>query len=135
MGQSLHGVSDQVGLFLQYMGIRPCRAAYIYLHFMLSLLRLGTPFRNSIWELTAIHFGRRRESVLACIRRELHRAYAAAPERFYNGDGAVIPLCPPRCQDFLRFAQAMLAAYTFRSACRDGREQITITKAKVVFHW
>ena len=57
------------------MGIRPSSKAYQYLLFALTQLQCGTPFQNSIWELTAIHFGQKRENVLACVRREIAQCF------------------------------------------------------------
>ena len=71
MKQRSEVAADRAASYLREMGIRPSSKAYQYLLFALTQLQCGTPFQNSIWELTAIHFGQKRENVLACVRREI----------------------------------------------------------------
>lgn len=77
------------------MGIRPSSKAYQYLLFALTQLQCGTPFQNSIWELTAIHFGQKRENVLACVRREIAHAFRMAP-RDMQADGYNVNALSPK---------------------------------------
>lgn len=74
MKQRSEVAADRAASYLREMGIRPSSKAYQYLLFALTQLQCGTPFQNSIWELTAIHFGQKRENVLACVRREIAHA-------------------------------------------------------------
>lgn len=75
MKQRSEVAADRAASYLREMGIRPSSKAYQYLLFALTQLQCGTPFQNSIWELTAIHFGQKRENVLACVRREIAHAF------------------------------------------------------------
>ena len=96
MKQRSEVAADRAASYLREMGIRPSSKAYQYLLFALTQLQCGTPFQNSIWELTAIHFGQKRENVLACVRREIAHAFRMAPDRFSNervGDVPVWPSC------------------------------------------
>lgn len=61
MKQRSEVAADRAASYLREMGIRPSSKAYQYLLFALTQLQCGTPFQNSIWELTAIHFGQKRE--------------------------------------------------------------------------
>ena len=71
-------------------------------------LQCGTPFQNSIWELTAIHFGQKRENVLACVRREIAHAFRMAPDRFSNERVGDVPARPPQSMAFLRLGLYMI---------------------------
>ena len=62
MKQRSEVAADRAASYLREMGIRPSSKAYQYLLFALTQLQCGTPFQNSIWELTAIHFGQKREN-------------------------------------------------------------------------
>lgn len=72
MKQQSDHAAEQAALYLQQMGLRSSTKGYQYLNFALTQLLQGTPFQNTIWELTAIHFGQTRKNVMACVRRELH---------------------------------------------------------------
>ena len=85
MKQRSEVAADRAASYLREMGIRPSSKAYQYLLFALTQLQCGTPFQNSIWELTAIHFGQKRENVLACVRREIAHAFRMAPDRWKFG--------------------------------------------------
>lgn len=102
MKQRSEVAADRAASYLREMGIRPSSKAYQYLLFALTQLQCGTPFQNSIWELTAIHFGQKRENVLACVRREINRAFRMAPGRFIDETTDIIPDQPPKGMEFLR---------------------------------
>lgn len=72
MSQQADHAAEQAALYLQQMGLRPSTKGYQYLNFALVQLLQGTPFQNTIWELTAIHFSQTQKNVMACVRRELH---------------------------------------------------------------
>ena len=101
MKQRSEVAADRAASYLREMGIRPSSKAYQYLLF-------GTPFQNSIWELTAIHFGQKRENVLACVRREIAHAFRMAPDRFSNERVGDVPARPPQSMAFLRLGLYMI---------------------------
>ena len=103
MKQRSEVAADRAASYLREMGIRPSSKAYQYLLFALTQLQCGTPFQNSIWELTAIHFGQKRENVLACVRREIAHAFRFSNERV--GD---VPARPPQSMAFLRLGLYMI---------------------------
>lgn len=107
MNQYSDTMTGQAASYLQHMGIRPASKAYQYLLFALTQLQCGTPFQNSIWELTAIYFGEKRENVLTCVRREISCAFRQEPARFSDENG-VIPVRPPRNIEFLRLGLYMI---------------------------
>jgi len=111
MKQRSEVAADRAASYLREMGIRPSSKAYQYLLFALTQLQCGTPFQNSIWELTAIHFDQKRENVLACVRREISHAFHASPARFSDGCIGDVPARPPQSMDFLR-----LGLYEINSA-------------------
>ncbi len=102
MKQRSEAAADRVASYLLEMGIRTSSKAYQYLLFALTQLQCGTPFQNSIWELTAIHFGQKRENVLACVRREINRAFHMAPDRFIDKGAGIIPGQSPKAMEFLQ---------------------------------
>ena len=102
MKQRSEVAADRAASYLREMGIRPSSKAYQYLLFALTQLQCGTPFQNSIWELTAIYFNQKRENVLACVRREISHAFHAAPARFSDERIDDVPARPPQSMDFLR---------------------------------
>lgn len=104
MEHDCKSVSKQAAFCLQNLGIRPFTKGYLYLLFALTQLQQNTPFKNTIWELTAIYFGQKQKNILACVRREIGHAYGQEPGfslycRFTN---------PPKSDEFLRFAMTML---------------------------
>jgi len=105
MGHACESASEQVALYLQSLGIRPSTKAYQYLLFALTQLQQGTPFQNTIWDLTSIHFSQKRKNVLSCVRRELSRAYKQEPKRFfYEGDF----IYPAKTDEFLRLGMVAM---------------------------
>ena len=94
MKQRSEVAADRAASYLREMGIRPSSKAYQYLLFALTQLQCGTPFQNSIWELTAIHFGQKRENVLA--------------DRFSNERVGDVPARPPQSMAFLRLGLYMI---------------------------
>ena len=108
MKQRSEVAADRAASYLREMGIRPSSKAYQYLLFALTQLQCGTPFQNSIWELTAIHFGQKRENVLACVRREIAHAFRRAPDRFSNERVGDVPARPPQSMAFLRLGLYMI---------------------------
>lgn len=97
---AITGVGFYAGAKIDYL--------YQYLLFALTQLQCGTPFQNSIWELTAIHFGQKRENVLACVRREIAHAFRMAPDRFSNERVGDVPARPPQSMAFLRLGLYMI---------------------------
>lgn len=97
--------STQAARYLQGLGVRPSTKGYQYLLFALTQLQQNTPFKNTIWDLTAIYFGQKRKNVLACVRRELSHAYEQAPTLFFY-DGDFIRHSKP--EEFLRFAMVSM---------------------------
>ena len=75
MKQQSDHAAEQAALYLQQMGLRPSTKGYLYLNFALTQLLQGTPFQNTVWELTAIHFDQKRENVMSCVRREIAHAF------------------------------------------------------------
>lgn len=105
MEYDLERASKRAACYLQNLGVRPSTKGYQYLLFALTQLLENTPFRNTIWALTAIYFGQKRKNVLACVRRELFRAYEQESSGFYyEGDF----ICPSDPDEFLRFALASM---------------------------
>ncbi len=102
MKEHSEAAADRAASYLIDFGIRASSKAYQYLLFALTQLQCGTPFQNSIWELTAIHFGQKRENVLACVRREINRAFRMAPDHFMDETIGIIPDQPPKAMEFLR---------------------------------
>ena len=102
MKQRSETAADRAASYLKAMGIRASSKAYQYLLFALTQLQCGTPFQNSLWELTAIHFGQKRENVLACVRREIAHAFRMAPDSFMDETIGIIPDQPPKVMEFLR---------------------------------
>lgn len=109
--QLAHYQAEQIECYLRNVGIRPSAKAYQYLTFALTQLLQGTPFRESIWELTAIHFDQSRKNVLACVRRELLHSFAENPARFTSGIGACTLKKPPSTSEFLRLSFGMVSQY------------------------
>lgn len=109
--QLAHYQAEQIELYLQNVGIRPSAKAYHYLTFALAQLLQGTPFRESIWELTAIHFDQPRKNVLACVRRELSRSFAEDPARFESCIREDAIKSPPSTSKFLRLSFRMINQY------------------------
>ena len=91
MKQRSEVAADRAASYLREMGIRPSSKAYQYLLFALTQLQCGTPFQNSIWELTAIHFGQKRENVLSVWHRIVSRMSASAMSQ--HGRLRVWPSC------------------------------------------
>lgn len=112
MEQQFENSSEQAALYLQHVGIRPFTKAYQYLLFALTQLQQNTPFQNTLWELTAIYFGQTQENVLACVRREISRAFRMVPAHFSDESG-IVPVRPPKSTEFLRLGLYMIN----RSAC------------------
>ena len=102
MDQNSDVAAERAASYLIKKGIRPSSKAYQYLLFALTQLQCNTPFQNSIWELTAIHFGQKRENVLACIRREITHAFMESQERFSDGTQSTLPAKPPNYKEFLQ---------------------------------
>ena len=102
MKQRSEVAADRAASYLREMGIRPSSKAYQYLLFALTQLQCGTP------ELTAIHFGQKRENVLACVRREIAHAFRMAPDRFSNERVGDVPARPPQSMAFLRLGLYMI---------------------------
>lgn len=108
MNQQAHNRIGQIELYLQNIGIRPSVKAYQYLTFALAQLQQGTPFRESIWELTAIHFNQSRKNALACVRREITRSFTKDPARFASCIGETPPKSPPSTSEFLQLSFRMI---------------------------
>lgn len=106
MEDTLKNASERAAHYLQNLRIRPSTKGYQYLLFALTQLQNHTPFKNTIWDLTAIYFNQKRENVLACVRRELIHAYEQALSDFYYGGDAIPPSNP---EEFLRVALASMA--------------------------
>lgn len=100
--------------YLRNIGIRPSAKAYQYLTFALTQLQQGTPFRESIWELTAIHFDQPCKNVLACVRRELSRSFAEDPARFASCIREDALKSPPSTSEFLRLSFRIIGQYPKR---------------------
>lgn len=114
MDQLAHYQIEQIELYLQNIGIRPSAKAYQYLTFALTQLQQGTPFRESIWELTAIHFDQPCKNVLACVRRELSRSFAEDPARFASCIREDALKSPPSTSEFLRLSFRIIGQYPKR---------------------
>mgnify|MGYP000383381896 CR=1 FL=1 len=110
MNQHVDMLRGEVSLYLQSMGLRPSTKGYQYLCFALIQLLQGTPFQNTIWAVTAIHFDQALHNVLRCVRREIKHAFVENPERFADNQESSTPTEPPKNAEFLRLAQAMLTA-------------------------
>lgn len=105
--QQAHNQIERIGLYLRNIGIKPSVKAYQYLTFALVQLQQGTPFRESIWDLTAIHFNQSRKNVLACVRREITRSFAEDPARFASCIGEDPLKSPPSTSEFLQLSFRM----------------------------
>lgn len=110
--QQAHNQIEQIGLYLRNIGIRPSVKAYQYLTFALAQLQQGTPFRESIWELTAIHFNQLRKNVLACVRREITRSFAEDPARFAYYFGEEPLKNPPSASRFLQLSLRIIGPHS-----------------------
>ncbi len=110
--QQAHNQIEQIGLYLRNIGIRPSVKAYQYLTFALVQLQQGTPFRESIWELTAIHFNQSRKNVLACVRREITRSFAEDPARFAYYFGEEPLKNPPSASRFLQLSLRIIGPHS-----------------------
>ena len=97
-------LKQHIEMYLREIGIRPTTKAYQYLLFALVQLQQDTPFKNSIWELTAIYFGQTRRNVLACVRREIRHAFAGKPYRSISYRGMGIMNFPSDLLGFLRLS-------------------------------
>ena len=87
--------------YLENVGIRPTTKAYQYLLFALVQLQQNTPFKNTIWELTAIHFGQTHKNVLACVRREIVHACAKNPNNRSIQNERLVMIHLPTTREFL----------------------------------
>lgn len=110
--QQAHNQIEQIGLYLRNIGIRPSVKAYQYLTFALAQLQQRTPFRESIWELTAIHFNQSRKNVLACVRREITRSFAEDPARFAYYFGEEPLKNPPSTSEFLQLSLRIIGPHS-----------------------
>ncbi len=113
--------SARTALFLKQLGIRATRRAYSYLLFALTQMQQGSPFRDTIWELTAIYFHTTRKNVMACVRRELSQAFQKAPDAFKGLTENDDLTSPPRADAFLRLA--CLAVSPIAEAQTEPQEQ------------
>lgn len=77
--------------------------------FALTQLQCGTPISKlDLGANWAIHFGQKRENVLACVRREIAHAFRMAPDRFSNERVGDVPARPPQSMAFLRLGLYMI---------------------------
>lgn len=110
--QQAHNQIERIGLYLRNIGIKPSVKAYQYLTFALVQLQQGTPFRESIWELTAIYFNQSRKNVLACVRREITRSFAEDPARFASCIGEDPLKSPPSTSEFLQLSLRIIGPHS-----------------------
>ena len=110
--QQAYNQIEQIGLYLRNIGIRSSVKADQYLTFALAQLQQGTPFRESIWELTAIHFNQSRKNVLACVRREIIRSFAEDPARFASCIGEDPLKRPPSTSEFLQLSLRIIGPHS-----------------------
>ena len=106
-GNMEHGnshIEQRTRSYLENIGVRPTTKAYQYLLFALVQLQRDTPFKNTIWELTAIHFGQTRKNVLACVNREIFRAFNAKPTQFSGQNDDIIFTTCPHNNEFLQWS-------------------------------
>lgn len=109
MDQHANKLCKEVSLYLQSVGMRPSTKGYQYLCFALTQLLQGTPFQNTIWAVTAIHFNQTRRNVLQCVRREIRNAFTKNPERFVEKQlKSSISNAPPKIDDFLWLSWASI---------------------------
>ena len=106
MKQQSDHAAEQAALYLQQMGLRSSTKGYQYLNFALTQLLQGTPFQNTIWELTSIYFGQTRKNVMACVRREVLHAFQQTPFYFMGLNALADIESPPTNDELLKLAVA-----------------------------
>ena len=111
MNQQADHAAEQATLYLQQMGLRPSTKGYQYLNFALVQLLQGTPFQNTIWELTAIHFGQTRKNVMACVRREIAHAFGMGPPASIDRNRFEELLFSPKVDEFLHLSLMTISDY------------------------